>query len=165
MKPSSETLNELAAGLARAEEKLQLLEEEIRSVGQPAGAELQKRLDALRIEEAALKRNISEAFGAETGDEARLAKIKALLDHIEAEELHIQHEADFLDRAVPNTSEILTKVGDRTMRFVLGAIKRVVGDHHPMGSSVFVNHTHEMLERKYGIHAEDQDVPKDRRKS
>ena len=164
MKPSSETLNELAAGLARAEEKLQMLEYEIREVGEPAGAELRKRLDALRIEESALKRNIEDAFGAGCTDDSRIAKIEALLEHIENEELHIQHEAAFLEQAVPNTSEVLAKAGDKVIRLVLGAIKRVVGDHHPMGMSVFVNHTHQNLAQRYGIDAVD-DVPGERGRS
>jgi hypothetical protein len=28
---------------------------------------------------------------------------------------------------------------------------KVLGDHHPLGSSVFVNHTHDNLTHEYGL--------------
>lgn len=163
MNASPESLAELAAAVARTEEKLQELEKEVQSVGEPAGSDLRKRVEALRVEEAALKRNLHEAFGTGEVDEKRMAKIEALLEHIESEERHIHHETDFRDRAVPNSSEIIVKMGDRSVKLVLGAIKRLLGDHHPLGTSVFVNHTHETLARRYGVSATD-DVPADERK-
>ena len=158
MKASTESLRELLAGVARAEEKLQTLEAEIHEIGQPASANLQKRLDALRIEEAALKRNIGETFGGGSTDESRIARIEALLAHIENEESQIQQDADFLEQAAPTSPELVTRLGDRVVKFALGAIHRVIGDVHPMGSSVFVNHTHEALARRYGISAGDGDA-------
>jgi hypothetical protein len=31
------------------------------------------------------------------------------------------------------------------------AINRVLGDHHPLGESVFVNHSHDALAAEYGL--------------
>ena len=74
MKPTPEAIAALANQIAEAEAKLQNLEWEIEEIGQPAAHELQRRLDALKIEEHALKRNVEEALGMEEPGDARMAK-------------------------------------------------------------------------------------------
>jgi hypothetical protein len=36
-------------------------------------------------------------------------------------------------------------------------MKRMIGDHHPLGESVFVNHSHANLTSQYGL--EDSEIP------
>lgn len=151
MKPTPETIAALANQIAEAETQLQSLEWEIGEIGQPAAYELQRRLSALKIEGNALKRNLEEALGmAEPGD-ARMAKIDALLAYIRSEEAAVQREAEFLHQSPPTSAEIATQAGSRIMDLCLQALKRVVGDHHPLGMSVFVNHSPQLLAERYGI--------------
>lgn len=151
MKPTPEEIASLAKQIAQAEAKLQNLEWEIEEIGQPAAHELQRRLDALKIEEHALKRNMEEALGMEEPGDARMAKIEALLSYIQSEEAAVEREAEFLHQSPPTSAEIATQVGSRFMDLCLRALKRVVGDHHPLGSSVFVNHSPQLLEERYGL--------------
>jgi hypothetical protein len=152
MKPDDPGMSALAREIARAEAKLQQLEWEIEEVGQPAAHELQRRLDALKIEEHALKRNLGELLGADHPDDAaRLRKIEALLDYIRREEDSLEHDADFLHQAGPTSSEFAVQAGSKLVGLVLRALKRVVGDHHPLGMSVFVNHNHQDLVERHGL--------------
>ncbi|MCU0778709.1 MAG: hypothetical protein MUF86_13740 [Akkermansiaceae bacterium] len=150
MKPTPEAIAALAAQIAGAEARLQNLEWEIEEIGQPAAHELQRRLDALKIEEAALKRNLEEALGMEEPGDARMARIEALLAYIQGEETAVEREAEFLHQSPPTSAEIATQVGSRLVDLCLRALKRVVGDHHPLGMSVFVNHSPQLLEERYG---------------
>jgi chromosome segregation ATPase len=150
MKPTPETIAALANQIAEAEAKLQNLEWEIEEIGQPAAHELQRRLDALKIEEHALKRNLEEALGMEEPGDARMAKIEALLAYIQNEEAAVEREAEFLHQSPPTSAEIATQAGSRIVELCLRALKRVVGNHHPLGSSVFVNHSPQVLEERYG---------------
>lgn len=159
MNPQQETMSMLARKVAESEIRLQALEQEIREIGQPAAHELKRRLDALIIEESALKRNLSECLGMEEPDGARMAKIEALLAHIEAEEDSVKHDADFLHQSGHTSAEFAAQAGTRIVELCLHALKRVVGDRHPLGMSVFVNQTHEMLATRYGLVDEESDAP------
>jgi chromosome segregation ATPase len=151
MKPTPVEIAALAKQIAEAEAKLQNLEWEIEEIGQPAAHELQRRLDALKIEEHALKRNLEEALGMEEPGDARMAKIEALLAYIQSEEAAVEREAEFLHQSPPTSAEIATQVGSRLIDLCLRALKRVVGDHHPLGMSVFVNHSPQLLDERYGL--------------
>jgi chromosome segregation ATPase len=150
MKPATEEIAALARQIARAESKLQQLEWEIEEIGQPAGLELQRRLDALKIEEHALQRNLTEALEMEE-PEARMAKIEALLAYIQSEETALEQEAEFLHQSAPTSAEFAAQAGSRLVDLCLRALQRVVGNHHPLGMSVFVNHSPQLLAERYGI--------------
>ena len=151
MKLTPESLNVLVKKIAECEDKLLRIEWEIEEIGQPAAQELQRRLDALKIEEHALQRNLAEAL--ELGDDgsARMEKVEALLAHIEREEADVEHEADFLHQSAPTTAEFAAQAGNVVVRLCARALKRVIGNHHPLGMSVFVNHSHETLTSLYGL--------------
>ena len=151
MKPTPEAIAALAKQIAEAEAKLQNLEWEIEEIGQPAAHELQRRLDSLKIEEHALKRNLEEAIGMDDPGEARMAKIEALLSYIRNEEAAVEHEAEFLQQSPPTSAEFAAQAGSHLVELCLRALKRVVGDHHPLGMSVFVNHSPQLLAERYGI--------------
>ena len=152
MKSEHPDMSALARDIARAESKLQELEWEIEEIGQPAAHELQRRLDSLKIEEKALKRNLAEWLGrGDSGDTSRLRKIEALLDYIRTEENSLEEDADFLNQSGPTSSEFAVKAGSMLVELVLRALNRVVGDHHPLGQSVFVNHSHKQLSEQYGL--------------
>jgi chromosome segregation ATPase len=150
MKPTPEEIAALASQIASVEDKLQSLEWEIEEIGQPAAHELQHRLDSLKIEEKALKRNIEEALGMDDPGEARMAKIEALLAYIQREEASVEREAEFLHQSPPTSAEFAAQAGSRLVDLCLRALKRVVGDHHPLGMSVFVNHSPQLLAERYG---------------
>jgi len=153
MKPTPEEIAALANQIASVEAKLQNLELEIEEIGQPAAHELQRRLDSLKIEENALKRNLEEALDMDDPGEARMAKIEALLAYIQGEETAVEREAEFLHQSAPTSAEIAAQAGSRLVELCLRALKRVVGDHHPLGTSVFVNHSPQLLAERYGIDA------------
>src|SRR6476660_1908516 len=91
MKLNPEALSRLASKIAETEAKLEILSQEIAEIGQPAGADLLRRLDALNIEERALKRNIDELLAGDDASVGRIEKIEALLKHIESEEASMLH--------------------------------------------------------------------------
>lgn len=150
MKPATEEIAALARQIARTEAKLQQLEWEIEEIGQPAGHELQRRLDALKIEQHALQRNLTEALEMEEPD-ARMPKIEALLAYIQSEEAALEHEAEFLHQSPPTSAEFAAQAGSRLVDLCLRALQRVVGSHHPLGMSVFVNHSPQLLAERYGV--------------
>ena len=156
MKPNSEETATLVRKIAEAEERLQFLEEEIEDIGQPAGHELKRRLDALRIEEAALNRNLLEALDMDDPGDRRMEKIDALLEYIRREEDAVEREAGFLHQSAPTSAEVAAQTGAKLLTMCLRAIKRVVGDHHPLGMSVFVNHSPNLLEERYGLGGQDE---------
>jgi chromosome segregation ATPase len=153
MKPAPEEIAALAKQIAEAEATLQKLEWEIEGIGQPAAHELQRRLDALQIEEQALQRNLNEALGMDEPGDARMAKIEALLAWIRAEEAAVERETEFLHQSPPTSAELAAQAGNRILDLCLRALKRVVGDHHPLGMSVFVNHSPDLLAERYGVGA------------
>lgn len=139
----------LAETIASSEVRLQRMEQEIREIGQPAASDLQRRLEALKVEEAALKRNLAEALGLEDPSEQRLARIERLMDHISREESSMEHEARFLQQAAPTSMELIARTGNRFKELCVHAIRRVFGEQ-PLGGSVFVNHSHQLLAERYG---------------
>lgn len=159
MKATSETMSALAREIAQAEAKLQKLEWEIEEIGQPAAHELRRRLDALKIEEHALKRNLSEVLGMGEPDTVRMEKIEALLRYIQSEEASVEHDADYLRQSGHTTAEFAAQAGSLLLDLCSRAIKRVVGDHHPLGMSVFVNHSRENLKSLYGLDEAEPESP------
>jgi chromosome segregation ATPase len=151
MNSSTETLSILAGKIAEIEIKLQKLEAEIDEIGQPAGHELKRRMEALNIEENALKRNLEEVLGMGPSGDTRLGKIEALLAHIEREESSLEHDAKFLHQSSQTSSELAVRAGTRLVELCLRALNRVLGNHRPLGHSVFVNHSHELLANRYGL--------------
>ncbi len=154
MKLTDQELSRLASKIAETETKLECLASEISEIGQPAGAGLQRRLDALTIEERALKRNVEELLSAGEPSEARVAKVEALLKYIESEGDSLEHEADFLHQGSPSSVVLVAEAGVRLIELCKRAIHRVTGDHHLLGSSVFVNHTHDELVEFHGLRKE-----------
>lgn len=159
MKPTPQEIAALAKQVAEAEIKLQQLEWEIEEIGQPAAHELQRRLDALKVEEQALKRNLTEALGMDEPGDARVAKIEALLAWIQSEEAAVEHEAEFLHQSPLTSAEIAAKAGSRIVDLCLRALRRVVGNHHPLGMSVFVNHSPQLLAERYGVGSAEKKRP------
>lgn len=151
MKAISEDTLQLASKIEEAEIKLERLEREIEEIGLPAGYELQRRLEALKIEERALKRNFEESRLRGEPDSARMGKIEALLRHVEREESSVRHDADFLHQAAPSSMALAVQAGAHIVDLYRRGMEHVVGDHHLLGESVFVNHTHENLTRQYGL--------------
>lgn len=147
----------LAEKIAEMEAKLEALGREIDEIGMPAAYDLKKRYDALRIEENALKRNFEESTARGEPDAVRLEKIEALLRHIEREEASVEHEANFLHQSNPSSVILAAQAATGMVELWRKAIKKVLGDVHPLGQSVFVNHTHDNLADEFGL---DRDKPK-----
>lgn len=149
----------IASKIAGVEAKLDSLGREIDEIGMPAAYDLKRRYDALRIEETALRRNFEESIGRGEPDAVRLEKIEALLRHIEDEEASVEREADFLHQSNPSTVILAAEAAARVVDLWHRAIKKVLGGSHPLGESVFVNHTHENLTRDFGLDSEADDKP------
>lgn len=156
MKPAPEEIAALARQIAKSETKLQQLEWEIEEIGQPAAHDLQRRLDALKVEERALQRNLTEALGMDEPGDARMAKVESLLSWIQSEESSVERETEFLHQSPPTSAELAAQAGTRMVDLCLRALKRVVGKHHPLGMSVFVNHSPDLLEERYGVGADEK---------
>ena len=135
------------------EAKLKDLEQELRQIGQPASNDLHRRLDALNIESKALKRNLLESQQHQQPDHDRLQKIESLLRHIEDEESAVESEANFLNQAAPSSMTLAVEAGAHMVDLYRWGMRRVLGDHHPLGASVFVNQTHANLASVYGLDA------------
>jgi predicted RNase H-like nuclease (RuvC/YqgF family) len=159
MKLTTEYSAHLTEKILELEAKLENLEKEIHEIGQPAGQELQRRLNMLKIEESALKRNFEESLRKGEPDSIRMEKIEALLHHIEREEAAVEHEADFLHQAAPSSMTLAVEAGARMVDLYRRGVKAVIGDHHPLGESVFVNHSHENLRRECGVTSGDWEAP------
>jgi hypothetical protein len=80
-----------------------------------------------------------------------MAKIEALLAYIRSEESAVEREAEFLHQSPPTSAEFAAQAGSRLVELCLRALKRIVGDHHPLGMSVFVNHSPQLLAERYGL--------------
>lgn len=145
MKLSPEYSTHLAEKILQLDEKLERLEKEIREIGQPAGQDLQRRFHELKIEENALKRNFEESMRRGEPDAVRIEKIEALLHHIQVEEARVERDADFLHQAAPSSMTLAVEAGAKMVDLYRKGIRKVIGDHRPLGESVFVNHTHDTL--------------------
>jgi hypothetical protein len=141
---SEETL--LAGRIPEVEARLEQLEREIAEIGMPAGSELKRRLERIKIEERALRRNLGESIRRGESDAVRREKIDALLRHIEREEAAVGHEADFLHQSAPSSVSLVAEAGARVVDLYRQGVRKVLGGHHPLGESVFVNRTHGNLE-------------------
>lgn len=151
MKTDPEYPSPLAAKILDAEVKLEKLEKEIAEIGQPAGQELRRRLEMLKIEEKALKRNFEESQHCGEPNEVRMQRIETLLRHIEREESSVEHDADFLHQAAPSSVTVAVQASANLADLVGRGVKRVIGEHRPLGESVFVNHSHDNLTKDYGL--------------
>ncbi|RYD77851.1 MAG: hypothetical protein EOP84_15005 [Verrucomicrobiaceae bacterium] len=151
MKAIPEHPSLVAQKIEEAEVKLERLEREIEEIGLPAGYELRRRLEALKVEEKALKRNFEESRLRGEEDSLKLEKIGTLLRHVEREESSVRHDADFLHQAAPSSMTLAVQAGAHIVDLYRRGLKHVIGDHHLLGESVFVNHTHENLTRQYGL--------------
>ena len=151
MNHSAASTSPLALGILKAEAKLSLLRQEIDEIGQPAGRALQLRLEALEIEDHALNRNFKEAQLLAFPDGAKLLKIERLLHHIENEEEAIEQDAQFLQQAAPSSITLAVQAGAHVVELMSRGMKRILGTHHPLGESVFVNHSHANLTDEYGL--------------
>lgn len=162
MNTNSELTSPLAGKIAELELKLNALEQEIAEIGPPAANDLQKRFDALRIEEKALKRNFEESMSRGEPDSVRLAKVEALLQYMQREESSVEHEAHFLHQAAPSSVTLAAQAVSGIIDLYRRAIHRVLGDTHPLGHSVFVNQSHDELAAEFGLESPpaDKEVPK-----
>ncbi len=151
MKSTTDDLTPLARKIVELETKLENLETAIAEIGLPAGAGLRHRLEILKIEEKALRRNFQESISRGEPDSVRLEKIQILLDHIEREETSVEHDAEFLHQAAPSSMAVVAEAGAHVADLLARGVKHVIGDHRPLGSSVFVNHSHENLVQYHGL--------------
>jgi hypothetical protein len=157
---NTENLSPLAVKIAEVDAKLDALGREIAEIGMPAAYDLKRRYDALRVEDNALKRNIEESVARGEPDTVRLEKIETLLRHIENEEASVEHEAHFLHQSNPSSVILAAQAATQMVDLWRRAIKKVLGDVHPLGHSVFVNHTHDNLADEFGL---DRDKPREQK--
>ena len=151
MKNLLEQPRSLAEKVLAIEVKLEVLEQELQEIGQPAANGLYRRLEALKIESKALKRNLVETQYRQQSDHERLKKLETLLRHIEDEESAVESEADFLNQAAPSSITLAVEAGSHMVDLYRRGLRRVLGNHHPLGSSVFVNQTHANLASVHGL--------------
>ncbi|MEO8617574.1 MAG: hypothetical protein ABI600_20760 [Luteolibacter sp.] len=159
MESTHENLPPLARKIAEAETKLENLELEIAEIGLPAATELRRRLEILKIEDKALKRNFEDSIRRGEPDSVRLEKIESLLGHIEREESSVKQEADFLHQSVPSSMTMVAEAGAHAVDLLKRGVKHVIGGHRPLGSSVFVNHSHDNLVDYHGLKDEEAKAP------
>lgn len=159
MNTNSDTTTLIAEKISELELKLEALEQEIAEIGQPAANDLKKRFDALRIEEKALKRNFEESMSRGEPDELRLAKVEALLLYMQREESSVEHEAHFLHQAAPSSVILAAQAVSGLIDLYRRAMHRVLGDSHPLGHSVFVNHSHDDLATEHGLDSRPDERP------
>lgn len=155
MNANEDPQNELLlAKIEEAERRIGKLEIEIEEIGQPAASELKRRLEALKIEERALRRNFTETQEGKGNHDERMAKIEALLQHIEREESSVEHEVAFLHQGNPSTVVIAAEAGAKVVGAIGRGAKKVFGEKPFEKSSVFVNHSHDTLVKRYGLKKE-----------
>lgn len=138
----------IADHIQSTEEVLRALQQEVDSIGGPAAQGLRERLDALIIEENALKRNAEES---EKMSPRRREQIERLLQHIEQEQASLAEDTAFLNQAAPSTASLAAEAGQRLFELVSGSLRKILNDHQPLGESVFVNKTHEDLVDQHGL--------------
>ncbi len=156
MNPEPEYSTDVAEKILEAEAKLAKLDKAIEEIGHPANDELRRRLNALRVEENALKRNFVESMRRGEPDSVRIAKMDTLLKHIQREQDSVGHEADFLQQAAPSSMTAAVEGSVKAMEFVRDGVKKIMGNHHPLGESPLVNKSHESLEQEFGLEKEER---------
>ncbi len=139
----------LAEKIDATERKLNALHKEVESIGGPASNALKPHLDAIRVEEHALQRNFAELNRQEQPDEQKLRKVESLLHHVEAEEAALEHEAEFLHQGAPSTLDLAYRIGSKVFDVGARGVKKVIGDHHILWHSPFVNTTGESLASRF----------------
>ncbi len=154
-----ENSSSYAKKIMEADARLAKLEKSIAEIGMPAAQDLRRRLNALRIEENALKRNFEESRQRGDSDGSKMEKIELLLHYIEREESSLEHATDFLHQAAPSSMILAVETGAHVVDFLGRKVRRVLGDHHPLGTSVFVNHSHDNLAAEYGIARDHTSLP------
>ncbi len=145
-------IDPVAEKIAHVDARLEALEYKLREIGRPAANHLFERLEALKVEDRALRRNFEEAQGRP--DPGRMARLEALIRHIEREELSVEHEAAFLATSNPSSVTFAAETGARAVSAIGRTLHKVLHGHHPLGSSVFVNHSHDSLVRYHGLKEE-----------
>lgn len=145
----------VAEKIAYVEARLKVLEYRVARIGRPAGNRLFERLEALKVEDRALRRNFTEAQGKP--DPERLARLEALIQHIEREELSVEHEAAFLADSPPSMVTTAAETGARVASVLVKGLHKALHGHHPFGTSIFVNHTHDNLVRYHGLREEPEE--------
>jgi hypothetical protein len=85
-----------------------------------------------------------------------MRKIEALMDHVQREQDSLTHDADFLHQAAPTSAEVAARATQRLVDLCSKAIRRVLGDHHPLGQSVFVNHNRKDLKDLYDVDSDEK---------
>ncbi len=156
MKTRPDDIDRLAAEVEAADQILEKLDDEIKGVGAPASYALNKRLEALRIEDRALHRNLAEAqqkSGSE-GEDRRMRNVETLLHHIEAEEKSLEHDTEFLHQGPPTTIELTFRGIVRLLDPIVLKWKKFKGGRQWMWHSPFVNHTHKDLARRFKFPSE-----------
>lgn len=133
------TANCLDVQIAHAGEHLEKLNTELHDIGEPASRELNRRLNALKVEYRALQRNYSEFQHRDHDGALALQKIQTLLDHIEREESSLDHEANFLHQSNPSSMELAVRAGSHLVDLYRQGKQHLIGDRHPLGASAFVN--------------------------
>lgn len=149
-------IDPVAEKLAHVDARLEALEYKLQEIGRPAANRLYERLEALKVEDRALRRNLEEA--EHKPDPTRLAHLDALIRHIEREELSVEHEAAFLAISAPSSVTVAAETGARVAKALGKGIHKALHGHHPFGHSVFVNHTHDSLVEYHGL-KDDPDPP------
>ncbi|MCH7228451.1 hypothetical protein [Haloferula sp. A504] len=145
-------IDPVAEKLAHVDARLEALEYKLQEIGRPAANRLYERLEALKVEDRALRRNLEEA--EDKPNPARLAHLDALIRHIEREELSVEHEAAFLENSAPSSVTVAAETGARVAKVLGRGIHKVLHGHHPFGHSVFVNHSHASLVEYHGLKEE-----------
>ena len=139
----------VADKIAQIDARLEVLEDQLHQIGRPAANHLFERLDALKIEDRALRRNFEEVRSHPRQE--RLEKLETLLRHIEREETSVEHEAAFLGQSVPSSVVLAAETASRVADAVGHRLGKILHGHHPFGSSVFVNHSHDELVDYHGL--------------
>jgi hypothetical protein len=142
-------MDPVAAKIAQVDARLAVLEYRVNQIGRPAGNRLFERLDGLKVEARALRRNFEESQVKQ--DSHRLEQLDALLGHVEREELSVEQEAAFLAQSAPCSVTVAAETGARAVAALGRGLHKVLHGHHPLGCSVFVNHSHDNLVEYHGL--------------
>ncbi len=151
MTSKTEILPTLEERILDVENHFGRLQREIEEIGLPAGLDLQRRLEELKIEEQAVRRDIVGYLLDPDPDPSKVEKIERLLQRIADEELSVQDDADFLNQSAPSSVSLAVEAGAHLVGLYRRVLRRLIRDHHPLGESVFVNQTHDDLAARFGI--------------